>query len=589
MSRTRGVGVVMAVVGLAALVPVVGSGSAGAASSMGELLTDNLFMGTEKVEIGARPNGSFGSDVAAPTPAYHPRPDQGQTTGELGFRGNPEPGSCAWTDGTCTQGDFFVPGSPYEAFAVQIGASGTPKYNTNSNSGVAGSFTSVSPSTPSAVWQSSADVDNKISVRQDYSLPTYSWVLNAKVTFTNTTGSAVNDIYYLRGVDPDNCKADPVRVGPPPPMCTDGGGPVDSTFDTLNTVAANGASGGTALVTATQTDGTYLGVRLASTKGKAFVKSGSFAQSDNVADVYNGANPNYTNTVGQPGTYGDQAVYVVDKIDSLAAGESVSRTVQYVLKDGVPIPDGPPPTIGGVGPSGPASPGELITITGTDFVSGATVKVGGEPCTDVTVVSSTQITCKLPSLPAGVYDLVITNPDGQTVTIAGAVTSTGPTPTASPSESPSESPSASPTPGPTTSPTPTPSVDTGLVVKAKPKGKRMTLDEPNKLVSWARSSGPLVAVRAWCELNGNRLPNRLSQQLCGITIERGATAATTDVTAQAMTKRKVKVTAQPQCSQGLSIHAVIVAKQSGHARAEWKRTWRADNNPRVTCSVTGTG
>ena len=46
--------------------------------------------------------------------------------------------------------------------------------------------------------------------------------------------------------------------------------------------------------------------------------------------------------------------------------------------------------------SGPSSGNTNITITGTNFESPATVTIGGEPATNVVVVSDTQITATTP-------------------------------------------------------------------------------------------------------------------------------------------------------------------------------------------------
>jgi hypothetical protein len=60
--------------------------------------------------------------------------------------------------------------------------------------------------------------------------------------------------------------------------------------------------------------------------------------------------------------------------------------------------------------SGPAGGGTSVTITGTNFAAGATVKIGGQNATNV-VVTATSITCQTPALPAGTLnDVVVTNP-----------------------------------------------------------------------------------------------------------------------------------------------------------------------------------
>lgn len=73
------------------------------------------------------------------------------------------------------------------------------------------------------------------------------------------------------------------------------------------------------------------------------------------------------------------------------------------------------PTISAVSPgSGPATGGTAIAITGTDFLSGATVTVGGASATNVVVVSVTEITAITPAGTAGAAAVVVTNTDGGT-------------------------------------------------------------------------------------------------------------------------------------------------------------------------------
>jgi hypothetical protein len=87
---------------------------------------------------------------------------------------------------------------------------------------------------------------------------------------------------------------------------------------------------------------------------------------------------------------------------------AVSNSVNITI-DTIPTP-GPTTTL-----LDPATgiPGASITITGTGFVVGATVKFGTTLGTDITVVSATQITVKVPSISAGVVNVIVTNPDAQ--------------------------------------------------------------------------------------------------------------------------------------------------------------------------------
>lgn len=70
---------------------------------------------------------------------------------------------------------------------------------------------------------------------------------------------------------------------------------------------------------------------------------------------------------------------------------------------------------------GPTSGMTLLTITGNNFRTGATVTVGGLPCTQVTVVAATQITCMTPANlgKSGKFDVVVTV-DGKSATLTQA-------------------------------------------------------------------------------------------------------------------------------------------------------------------------
>jgi hypothetical protein len=77
----------------------------------------------------------------------------------------------------------------------------------------------------------------------------------------------------------------------------------------------------------------------------------------------------------------------------------------------------PAPTVTGVNPSsGSTAGGTGITITGTGFLTGATVTLGGTAATGVTVSNSTTITATTPAHSAGAVNVVVTNTDGKSGT-----------------------------------------------------------------------------------------------------------------------------------------------------------------------------
>jgi hypothetical protein len=74
----------------------------------------------------------------------------------------------------------------------------------------------------------------------------------------------------------------------------------------------------------------------------------------------------------------------------------------------------PAPTVTGVSPSsGSANGGMALTITGTNFMGGATVLVGSKAALNTVVVSSTRITAVTPPGAAGVVDVRVINLDAQ--------------------------------------------------------------------------------------------------------------------------------------------------------------------------------
>ncbi len=85
----------------------------------------------------------------------------------------------------------------------------------------------------------------------------------------------------------------------------------------------------------------------------------------------------------------------------------------------------PAPMLTGISPSsGTAAGGTAVTITGTGFLAGAAVSLGGTPATGVTVVSSTSITATTAVHGAGAVDVVVTNSDTQAGTLTQGFTYT---------------------------------------------------------------------------------------------------------------------------------------------------------------------
>ena len=106
---------------------------------------------------------------------------------------------------------------------------------------------------------------------------------------------------------------------------------------------------------------------------------------------------------------------------------SVAKFVQLGASGSAPAP-----TVSAITPnSGSANGGTSVNITGTGFLAGATVKLGGTAATSVTVVNSTSITATTAAHAAGAVSVVVTNTDGQSGTLTNGYTYTNPAPTVS--------------------------------------------------------------------------------------------------------------------------------------------------------------
>lgn len=72
-----------------------------------------------------------------------------------------------------------------------------------------------------------------------------------------------------------------------------------------------------------------------------------------------------------------------------------------------------PPTLSAVSPNGgPASGGTVITLTGTNFMGSATVKLNGVLATNVSILSPTTIVATTPSSSLGAKTVLVTTPGG---------------------------------------------------------------------------------------------------------------------------------------------------------------------------------
>lgn len=95
----------------------------------------------------------------------------------------------------------------------------------------------------------------------------------------------------------------------------------------------------------------------------------------------------------------------VDVVVANAGGGQVTAAAAFTYEPINPV------VVSASPPSGSVDGGTSLTISGSGFVEGASVTVGGSPCT-VTAITETSITCTTTAHAFGLASVVVTNPDG---------------------------------------------------------------------------------------------------------------------------------------------------------------------------------
>lgn len=268
------------------------------------VLTDgNAFLQGNYIEAGIGPDGAYG---ATPVPGgYHSRTN---SVAGLGFVSDRDKDGWATFDG-----DFFTPGSPEEGWSIQIG-SNVWHNNNNAVQGIPGSLSNLQTDG----IKDSVDWDGAIgglAIKKVYHIQQEGQFLFCTVTFTNTTASPLNNVYYMRNVDPDNSIME------------------NGDYVTTNTILTQGNTSGLASVKAVGGTGATLvligyGANARATWGGFDVR--------NPEGVWTGgaAGGTYGGTLSQTGAQTkDEAVSMAIKFDTIAPGESVNFKWSYNLAD----------------------------------------------------------------------------------------------------------------------------------------------------------------------------------------------------------------------------------------------------------------
>jgi gliding motility-associated-like protein len=286
----------------------------------------NCFLQGQWLEIGVLRNGAFG---AGGIPAgYHPHTGAAVPSGTM-LAEVYDYGQDGWAVGTPQyMGDYTYPGSPFEGWGLQVNGGRTHAFvpGTYTHGGaplgsLTGALTTYTNVGGRAISNFAGTASGGgMAVRQETRVDTNaSWVVVTTV-MTNTTGTAMPGVYYLRSCDPDNNQTWP------------GGG-----FGTNNIVTYQNDIRHRVLVSATSSSGpaSYLGLGTKDCRAKAFIYTWwSMPISVNFADMYNetvtGSGMYYYDNVNHPGDIGIGLVY---NIGTVAPGDSAIVSYAYVFNN----------------------------------------------------------------------------------------------------------------------------------------------------------------------------------------------------------------------------------------------------------------
>lgn len=277
-----------------------------------QIISNEVFINGSYVEVGVNSFGAYGTNGSAPT-GYHPKLGVSTAGRNLGFVA--DPAKDGWTTGTPNfYGDFFYPGQPQEGFSVQFNNNVYHNWTSGINNIPGSNLSLVTDATKKvSVWEGNV---TGLKIVQKTEVPLNEVFFVVKVELTNTTATTLNDVYYVRTLDPDN----EVTI-------TDNYTTVNSvTFDLPNPQ-------GNTLVSArgTTVADCYLGLGTKDCRANSFILTSGLYPSPStlLSDIYNQI-PSYVYT----GNYTeDSGIGISFKIGNILPGETKKFAFTYILKE----------------------------------------------------------------------------------------------------------------------------------------------------------------------------------------------------------------------------------------------------------------
>ena len=329
-----------------------------------QLVSCNAFLQGQHIEVGVNWNGAYGSSVATPGTgyckhSYHPKGPAGEGNSvacgsacysggqNLGFVADPD--KDGWGVGLPYPyyGDYFLPGSPQEGWAIQADTSIGWAFNdggcgTVISANITGSNTTYTTlgSRIYATWKGQFD---SIEVTQVTSLDTSTVYFTVFMTLKNLGKIPRKNVFYLRTLDPDNAEPETgsfytynrIEYQMPNP-------------ETKVLVSATGMRSYTALDTI---QAAFLGLGTKDCRAKCFIhlrtglrpttSTGPYTMVPTIDSMYNehagvnggGSGPLYLYTQDSTDT-NDEGISLSFKLGDIEVGDSTTFAYAYILRKG---------------------------------------------------------------------------------------------------------------------------------------------------------------------------------------------------------------------------------------------------------------
>ncbi|RYE25874.1 MAG: T9SS type A sorting domain-containing protein [Sphingobacteriales bacterium] len=305
-------------------------------NSKAQLTGGNVFLKGNYVEAAIAPNGAFGSTINSATgfhpqtvlvsPTYDPATSTFLTrTLAIGFVADYD--KDGWSTGSpAYYGDYFVSGLPQEGFSIQANSSVHSAWMSYYLTMSATGFSSTGMTGANSNYTKTGNViettwlgtKGNLDIKQVTRLNDTDLFITQYITLKNTGSTTIADVYYLRTLDPDNDYA------------------ITNNAKTINSIKYQLPNvGDRVLVTSrggTYTD-IYLGLGTKDCRAKAFrITNNPYPI---LASTPGGIYNNSTGmSISQSGTdTADVGVGIVFKLGNIAAGDSVTFSYAYILKE----------------------------------------------------------------------------------------------------------------------------------------------------------------------------------------------------------------------------------------------------------------